>query len=118
MEMSANNTGTVKEIKGRFKKGQSGNPSGRPKQDPEVKAIFKAATTDAAEKLVGFMSHKDPKIAMWAITELLNRVYGKPTQAQNVQLDVAGFLDVRAQIRTVLMEKANDQRRITGDNNS
>lgn len=101
-----------------FKKGQSGNPGGRPKQNPEVKAILQAATEDAANKLVAFMSNKNPKIALWAITEVLDRTMGKPTQAQNVQLDVAGFLDVRAQVRAVLMEKANEQRRITADNNT
>ena len=58
------------------------------------------------------------KIALMAAQVILDRTMGKPMQAQNVQLDVAGLLDVRAQIRTVLMEKANEQRRITGDNNT
>ena len=59
---------------------------GRTKTDPEVKEILKAATTDAAKKLVEFMSHKNPNIAMWAITELLNRVYGKPEGMSKIQI--------------------------------
>ena len=74
---------------GRFLPGSNGNPGGRPKTDPEVKEILKAATKDAAKKLVEFMSHKNPNIAMWAITELLNRVYGKPEGMSKIQISGA-----------------------------
>ncbi len=69
---------------GRFLPGNS--EGGRTKTDPEVKEILKAATKDAAKKLVEFMSHKNPNIAMWAITELLNRVYGKPEGMSKIQI--------------------------------
>ena len=80
--------------------------------------ILQAAEEDAANKLVSLLKSKNEKIALMAAQVILDRTMGKPMQAQNVQLDVAGLLDVRAQIRTVLMEKANEQRRITGDNNT
>ena len=100
--MPANRTKT-----GQFIKGQSGNPSGRPKQDPEVIEIIRAACPNAARRLVEFVNHDNPKIAMWAITELLDRGYGKPIQAQDISMDVSGGLDVRAQIRSILLERLN-----------
>ena len=71
---------------GKFIAGVSGNPSGRPKIPAEVKEILKAACPDAARELVKFIHHKRPNIAMWAITEILNRVYGKPETMSKVEL--------------------------------
>ena len=95
---------------GRFLPGNKGG--GRPKEDPEVKEILKAACPEAARRLVEYMSDKNAKIAMWAITEVLDRTQGKPMQASKVDMDITGFLDVREQIRSVLVERAalNDAR--------
>ena len=49
---------------GRFCKGNHANPSGRPKTLDDVKQILKAATTDAAKKLVELMHSKNEKIAL------------------------------------------------------
>ena len=86
-----------------FPKGVSGNPGGRPKGNPEVKEILKAASPEAARQLVEYIYHENPKIAMWAITEVLDRTEGKPIQAVN--MEVSGNLDVRAQIRELLKER-------------
>ena len=43
-----------------FKKGQSGNPGGRPKVIAEVKELARAHTGDAIETLVSIMSN--PKV--------------------------------------------------------
>ena len=40
-----------------FKKGQSGNPGGRPKAVAEVKELARARTSDAIETLVSIMSN-------------------------------------------------------------
>ena len=46
--------------KGRpFKPGQSGNPGGRPKRDPEVRALCERFTPDAIETLAEIMQDKD-----------------------------------------------------------
>lgn len=95
-----------KKVRGRpFPKGVSGNPGGRPKINPEVKEILKAAAPEAARLLVEMMYNENPKIAMWAITDVLDRTQGKPIQAQDINMDVSGFLDVRTQVRSVLLEQ-------------
>lgn len=97
-----------REKTGRFKAGCSGNPSGRPKIPEDVRELIRAACPEAAKKLIGYMDHSNPKIAMWAITEVLDRGYGKPMQMQDIQLDMAGSIDIDAQIRRVLVELNND----------
>ena len=71
---------------GQFLPGCVANPGGRPKIPAEVKEILKAACPDAARELVKFIHHKRPNIAMWAITEILNRVYGKPEGMSKIEL--------------------------------
>ena len=88
---------------GQFSKGQSGNPGGRPKQDPEAKEILKTATPDAARVLVGLLQSKDEKIKLQSAQAILDRTQGKPKEA--VSMDLSGGLDVRAQVRSVLMER-------------
>jgi hypothetical protein len=60
-----------------FKPGQSGNPGGRPKKDKQVEEILKAASADAARRLVELKDSPDEKIALAAAREILDRVYGK-----------------------------------------
>ena len=92
-----------------FKPGQSGNPSGRPKIPEDVRELIRAACPEAAKKLIKYMDHSNPKIAMWAITEVLDRGYGKPIQMQDIQLDMSASLDIDAQIRRVLVELNDEQ---------
>lgn len=91
---------------GQFAKGQSGNPSGRPKENPEVKEILKAASVDAATRLTRLIFSDNEKVAFSAAQEILNRTEGKPRES--VSMNVNGNLDVRAQIRSVLMERLNN----------
>ncbi len=60
----------------RFKPGESGNPGGR----PSLPDAFKAKGPGALLKLVAFMKHKDPKIALKATELVLARIYGNTTQ--------------------------------------
>ncbi len=87
-----------------FPKGVSGNPGGRPKIDPEVREILKAHSVEAASRLVEMMYDDNPKIAMWAITDILDRTQGKAVQAQDISMDITGYLDIRSQVREVLLK--------------
>ena len=62
-----------------FPKGQSGNPGGRPKTDPEVKALLKGATPAAAQLLIQLMEDPDnrPELRKACAESILDRVYGK-----------------------------------------
>ena len=95
-----------------FPKGVSGNPGGRPKTDPEVKAILKAAAPDAARRLVEMMYSDNEKIAMWAITDILDRTQGKAIQEQAINMDVTGFLDVGTQVRSILLEREREREKL------
>ena len=88
-----------------FQKGVSGNPGGRPRVNPEVREILKAHSVEAARKLVEMINHENPKIAMWAITDILDRTQGKALQAQDINMEISGHVDVRAQIREILLNR-------------
>lgn len=82
--MSAANS--TKTAPGRpFKPGQSGNPRGRPKKNPEAKEILKAAVPDAARALVELLQSKNEKIKLQAAQAILDRTQGKPETMNKVE---------------------------------
>lgn len=101
---------TVKRDKnGKFLPGNPGG--GRPKIPDDVKEATRAACPKAVAVLVALLDDKKSLIRLEAAKTLLDRAYGKPTQMQDISLDMAGGLDVTAQIRRVLLESENDGRK-------
>lgn len=64
-----------------FKKGQSGNPGGRPKEAPEVKELARSHTARAIERLAYWLDSDNAKASVAAALALLDRAWGRPTQA-------------------------------------
>jgi len=63
-----------------FKKGQSGNPGGRPKEAAEVKELAREHGPAAIAKLAEHLNGDDGRLAQSAAVALLDRGYGKPAQ--------------------------------------
>jgi hypothetical protein len=85
--MPENSRETEKEKKVKFRKGQSGNPGGRPKVLGEVQELARQhAPTVIAELARLALKAKNEAARISAIRELLDRGYGKPRQAMEVSV--------------------------------
>jgi hypothetical protein len=71
----------------RFRSGVSGNPRGRPKSDPAVRDAARARTLEAVDTLVEIMRTGKPADQLTAAVALLDRGWGRPTNAVTVQSD-------------------------------
>jgi hypothetical protein len=69
-----------------FKKGKSGNPGGRPKEDAEVRAAARLHGIDAIDKLVELMNGDNPRVQISAANAILDRGFGKPSQIMDLSV--------------------------------
>ncbi len=76
--------------KGGFKRGQSGNPGGRPKLPADIREAFKAKAPEALEVLIRCLQSDDDRIAMMAAQAILDRGYGKPAQTIDANITEDG----------------------------
>ena len=67
-----------------WKPGVSGNPRGRPKVAAEVRTLARSHGQRAFERLVELMDDPDPRVAFMASREVLDRAYGKPAPAADI----------------------------------
>ena len=104
-----------REKTGRFKAGCSGNPGGRPKIPDDVLSATRAACPKAVGVLIELLDDKKSLIRLEAAKTLLDRGYGKPMQMQDIQLDIAGSLDIDAQVRRILLEDEQNGKKIIED---
>jgi hypothetical protein len=87
--------------KGKWKKGQSGNPAGRPKKLPELRELLANVLGDekdgktAAEAILMALRAKAAKGDVRAAELLLDRAYGKSA----VSVDLTGEVNVNTVIR-------------------
>ena len=69
---------------GRFLPGTTGNPGGRPKTAPDVRAALEAGSLAAAQRLVELVNSEDERVSLSASLALLDRVLGKVSASLEV----------------------------------
>lgn len=70
-----------------FKPGQSGNPSGRPKQDPEFKELCTNLTFMGLAQLAKILKDGNHRHFMNALKFTAGYAHGMPVAKQEVQID-------------------------------
>lgn len=86
-----------------FKKGQSGNPKGRPPKLPELDKLLDKVLGEekdgvtAAEAILAALRAKAARGDVRAAEVMLNRAYGKPKE--NVNLNVTGEVGIENWIK-------------------
>src|SRR6056300_1427915 len=72
---------SMRNSRGQYISGHSGNPSGRPKDEFKVAELARTYTIEAIDTLVELMRHgKDERVRGTAAQALLDRGWGKPKQ--------------------------------------
>lgn len=96
----------MRDDKGRYLAGVSGNPTGRPKVIGELKELASVHTPQAIQTLADVMNDKEAPHAarVAASTALLDRVYGRPSQNVEARIET---VDMGKAAATVLMDLAN-----------
>ena len=90
-DSTANSTKTVKpkgkRRGGSWKKGQSGNPSGRPKDVFKIATMARELSVECLEELAKLMRSTEipPQAKIAAINSILDRGLGKPMQSMQQQ---------------------------------
>jgi hypothetical protein len=103
---AASEQAPIRAAGGRFVPGVSGNPGGRPKENDEVKQLARQHTEAAITRLVQWMQDDNPKASVAACIALLDRGWGRPTQA--ISGEGGGPIDVNlVEVRSGIASKLN-----------
>ena len=71
----------ARDDRGRLLPGHTANPSGRPRVVEEIKELAREKVPAAFARICALIDSADERTALAAAQEVLNRAYGKPTQA-------------------------------------
>lgn len=66
---------------GRFVPGVSANPFGKPKGAGAIRELARAYLPAAMRKIGELIDNPDPRVALAASQEIVNRIFGKPVQS-------------------------------------
>lgn len=91
----------MRDDKGHFIAGYSGNPGGRPKDAEKVAELARSYTNEALDTLVGIMRNgKDDRVRGTAAQALLERGWGKPRVevATTHKSDSESFIDALKEV--------------------
>lgn len=98
-----------------FVKGKTGNPGGRPKKTPElleIEALAKEASPMAIRRLIHWAKCNEAKPSITASIALLDRGFGKPSQAVEhkgtVTHDISSLTD--AELAAIIAEEDSRDR--------
>lgn len=98
----------MRDDKGRYLVGVSGNPTGRPKIVGELKELAAVHTPQAIQTLADIMNDKNAPHAarVAASTALLDRVYGRPSQNVEARIETVDMGKAAAEVLINLANKA------------
>lgn len=93
-----------RDAKGRFVKGNNGNPGGRPKQDGatrEAMSLLRSVAPDAVQTAISMLRNEEtpPPVRVKLIEIILDRTYGKAPQSVEITQSKA---DIADDIRKIL----------------
>ena len=87
-----------------FKKGSSGNPSGRPREYGEVLHAARDHSLEAIETLVLVMRNGKPGEAMMAAQALLDRAWGRPKVSVDAEVQARSARELTTEQNVEILE--------------